>query len=268
MRYEFPKPVPKFVKEFLKEALSVLHSILLDNLVGIYLHGSLAMGCFNPESSDIDIILVVRERPSKEKSKKIIQYLKATCSKERRLELSIIGTGILQNPTYPIMVYLHYEHWGNLFENEEDSEILSNLYTTRMRGFCVWGASIEDVFSKIPVRYHLRSIVEDIQYTRKHLHESQESVGYNIAVYWVLGSCRVLAFIRQGIVLSKVEGGRWGLANMPERYHRLLEQALSCYQGRKKDHVWNTEELDTFADYMSDTILRESGLQDSFHRRK
>jgi streptomycin 3"-adenylyltransferase len=263
MRYEFPKTVPRSVKEFLGEKLSILHSILLDNLVGIYLYGSLAMGCFNPKTSDIDVILVVKERISREKSRRIIQYLKGTCSNERRLELSIIGADIVQNPTYPIIVYLHYEYWGNIFENEEDNEILSNLYTTKKRGFRIWGAPISDIFSKIPAKYHLRSVVEDIQHTRILLHESQEHVGYNIVVYWVLGSCRVLAFIREGIVLSKIEGGLWGLANLPEKYHDLFDQALSCYQGKKKDHFWNKKELDAFAEYMSDTILRESRLREN-----
>ena len=37
-------------------------SILRDNLVGVYLHGSAVMGCFNPLKSDIDLI-VVADRP-------------------------------------------------------------------------------------------------------------------------------------------------------------------------------------------------------------
>lgn len=31
---------------------------LSENLVGIYLHGSLAMGCFNPSRSDVDLVVV------------------------------------------------------------------------------------------------------------------------------------------------------------------------------------------------------------------
>jgi len=261
MEYEFPGSAPKQVKELLGEVLAVLYSILQEDLVGIYLYGSLAMECFNPKSSDIDVILVVKERLSKENSKRIVKYLKRACSKQKRLELSIIGADVVENPTYPLMVYLHYEYWGNVFEDERDNEILSNLYTTRRRGFRVWGAPISDVFSNIPAEYHLRSVMEDIQHTREHLHESPEHVGYNVVVYWVLGSCRILAFIREGSILSKVEGGMWGLAHLPRGYHDLLEYALSCYQGKKKDVFWNTEELDAFADYMSDTILKESRLQ-------
>ena len=46
--------------------------ILQDNLVGVYLHGSSVMGCFNPEKSDIDLIVVV-ERPLPDPVKK--EYL-------------------------------------------------------------------------------------------------------------------------------------------------------------------------------------------------
>ena len=37
--------------------------ILGENLAGVYLHGSAAMGCFNPVKSDLDLLAVVRETP-------------------------------------------------------------------------------------------------------------------------------------------------------------------------------------------------------------
>lgn len=262
MEYKFPRNTPRFARDVLRETLLGVHTILRDNLIGIYLYGSLAMGCFQPKSSDIDIILVVKERLPKKQRTKIIEYLKGVCSKDKRIELSIVGADVVQNPQYPIMVDLHYEYWGNIFENEKDNEILSNLYTTRKRGFCVWGAPISNVFSKIPAQYHLRSMIEDIQHTRRHLHENPESIGYNVAVYWVLTSCRILAFIREEKVLSKPEGGQWGLANLPKEYYNLIEQALSCYQGKNKNRILNQKELETFADYMTDAILRESKLKE------
>ncbi|MBR0514749.1 MAG: nucleotidyltransferase domain-containing protein [Clostridia bacterium] len=48
------------------------NAILKDNLVGVYLHGSSVMGCFNPQKSDIDLIVVV-ERPLLDPIKK--EYL-------------------------------------------------------------------------------------------------------------------------------------------------------------------------------------------------
>ena len=33
------------------------------NLAGVYLHGSAAMGCWNPAKSDLDLIVVVQDSP-------------------------------------------------------------------------------------------------------------------------------------------------------------------------------------------------------------
>jgi len=160
------------------------------------------------------------------------------------------------------MVDLHFEYWGDIFENERDTEILSNLYTTRKRGFCVWGAPIGDVFSEIPAQYHLKSVIEDIQHTRKYLHEKPERIGYDVTVYWILSSCRILAFIREEKVFSKLEGGHWGIANVPQEYLGLIRQALSSYQGKKKyGPNWKHEELEAFADYMTNAILKESKMR-------
>ena len=46
--------------------------ILGDNLVGIYLHGSLAMGGFTPDKSDIDLIVVVNNPPSHDEKRKYL----------------------------------------------------------------------------------------------------------------------------------------------------------------------------------------------------
>ena len=186
--------------------------------------------------------------------------MKRVCSKGKRIELSIVRENVLQNPLYPIMVDLHFEYWGEIFEDEKNNEILSNLYTTRKRGFCIWGMPIEDVFSKIPAQYHLRSVIEDLKCTRKYLHENPEQVGYDPVVYWVLGSCRILAFIREAKVLSKLEGGWWGLVNLPEEYHDLIKHAISRYQGKRKRQLWDYDKLENFADYMSKAILKESEI--------
>jgi streptomycin 3"-adenylyltransferase len=194
--------------------------------------------------------------------KKVIGYLKEVCSKKKRIELSIVRQDVIKNPRYPIMVDLHFEHWGDIFENKADKEILSNLYTTRKRGFCVWGAPIDDVFSEIPARYHLRSVIEDLQHTRKYLHEKPKDIGYDVPVYWILGACRILAFIRQEEILSKLEGGYWGIAHLPIKYHDLINQALSSYKGKRKgSHKWKHQELESFAEYMTEAILTESKLR-------
>jgi streptomycin 3"-adenylyltransferase len=220
------------------------------------------MGCYNPLSSDIDTVVVARERLSEEQRRRVIECLREVCSRGNRVELSVVREDVVRNPQYPMMVDLHFECWGDVFEDERDREVLSNLYTTRERGFCVWGPAIRDVFSEIPAEYHLRSVVEDILHTRKLVHGKPERIGYDVTVYWILGSCRILAFIRERKVLSKLEGGRWGSANLPKEYHGLIGRALSSYQGtERRGQSWDYEELEAFADYMTKKILEESRLK-------
>ncbi|GCE14995.1 hypothetical protein KTT_48540 [Tengunoibacter tsumagoiensis] len=35
-----------------------LQTLLNDNLIGVYLHGSLAMNCFNPQHNDLDLLVL------------------------------------------------------------------------------------------------------------------------------------------------------------------------------------------------------------------
>lgn len=51
---------PEEILEQIDRFISFLCEIEQDNLIGVYLHGSLAMGCFHPSRSDLDLQLEVR----------------------------------------------------------------------------------------------------------------------------------------------------------------------------------------------------------------
>ena len=48
--------------------------------------------------------------------------------------------------------------------------------------------------------------------------------------YLVLNLARVLAFKKDGLVLSKLEGGKWALENIPAEYQGIIEAALAEYE--------------------------------------
>ena len=67
-------------------------------------------------------------------------------------------------------------------------------------------------------------------------------------LYLTLNLCRALAWRREGRILSKAEGGAWGLAHLPAGFHPLLRTALADYRGETAayDSAW----LPQFARYM------------------
>jgi len=55
---------PLDVSAMLAELLLAIQTVLSDNLVGVYLRGSLATGDFDPVTSDIDFLAVTERRVS------------------------------------------------------------------------------------------------------------------------------------------------------------------------------------------------------------
>ena len=67
--------------------------------------------------------------------------------------------------------------------------------------------------------------------------------------YIILNLCRVLAYKNEGLILSKKEGGNWGIGHVPELYHGLIRQALDEYSsGRRME--WSEKGMRDYAAYM------------------
>ena len=84
--------------------------ILQENLVGIYLHGSAAMGCFNPRSSDIDLIIVVREEiPNNTKRCYMDMVVEINkLAPVKGIELSVVKEDVCNPFVYPTPYELHF----------------------------------------------------------------------------------------------------------------------------------------------------------------
>src|SRR5689334_21301087 len=57
----FSDRLPEAVRPILALLLSGMQDVLGDQLVGLYLYGSLSSGDFDPASSDVDFVAVTRE---------------------------------------------------------------------------------------------------------------------------------------------------------------------------------------------------------------
>ena len=49
--YQGMEPYEKVIDQFTQKSMEILG----ENLVGVYLHGSAVMGCFQPKKSDLEI---------------------------------------------------------------------------------------------------------------------------------------------------------------------------------------------------------------------
>lgn len=198
-------------------------TILGDNLVGIYLHGSAAMGCLNARKSDIDLILVVKDDLSDETKWNYMEMVVALNREApaKGIELSIVKEAVCNPFTYPTPFELHFSiahlEWyqSNLNDYIEkmkgtDKDLAAHFTILCHRGKTLYEKEIRDVFSTVGEEEFFDSIWYDI--------EGAETDILNNPMYFVLNLCRVLAYAKDSLILSKEEGGRWGLMNTPEKF--------------------------------------------------
>ena len=113
-----------FYEELLTRFVETSKSIFGDNLVGVYLHGSLAMGCFNPQKSDLDLILVVENDIPKDTKLEFLQKVVKFNEEapQKGIELSIVKREFCKPFVYPTPYELHFSNtyvdWVK--ENPED----------------------------------------------------------------------------------------------------------------------------------------------------
>jgi len=91
-------------------------SVLACDLVGIFLHGSLAMGCFNPKSSDIDILVVTEHMMDVDTKTKIAEILLDFSSHPHPIEISFLVFNEIFPFRHPLPYDFHYgESWRPKF---------------------------------------------------------------------------------------------------------------------------------------------------------
>lgn len=72
-------------------------------------------------------------------------------------------------------------------------------------------------------------------------------------MYVTLTLCRVLGYLKDNLILSKQTGGEWGIKNLPQEFHELIQEALICYQTDRK-MVAGTKVANEYVEYMIDKI--------------
>ncbi len=235
--------------------------ILQDNLVGIYLHGSAVMGCYNPAKSDIDLIVVVKNSMPDAVKKSFMDMVVELNQNgpAKGIEMSIVKQNYCNPFVYPTPFELHFSV-GHIdwYKNDpddyiskmkgEDRDLAAHFTIINHRGKCLYGSSIKDTFADVSVQDYIDSIWNDIA-------DAEEEITDN-PMYLILNLARVLAYLKDGLVLSKKEGGEWALDNIPEVYYSLLNNALEEY-AIGADLSYDMSSAKDYAKYMMEQIRTE-----------
>ncbi len=252
---------PTIVHDQIDRLASSLSERLGTQVTGIYLHGSLAMGCFNPRRSDLDLLVIITDPLSPTAKRGIIADLLARSRQPSPVEISFITDEQLRPWRYPTPFDLHYsEMWRDRYMSDlgsgawktwndsepVDPDLAAHITITRARGICLAGQSTATAFPPVPAEDYRASLALDID-------ESLATIREN-PVYAILNCCRTAAYLRDGRVFSKAEGGRWALEVLPTDLHGMIALALAAYDEGPEDECFDPEALDHFTRHMHEAL--------------
>jgi predicted nucleotidyltransferase len=244
--------------------ISGLSEILASNLIGVYLHGSLAMGCFNPNASDIDLIVVTRRQVGTRK-RKLAALALAVSSKPFPIEITSFSRKDLKPWRYPTPFNFHFsEDWRKAYESgsafrrmgAEGKDPAANITEARSRGFALLGAPVETALPFVPADDFVDSITSDLLWALRKLDRGRVTAK-PMSVYLTLNACRVLAYLETGQILSKAEGGDWALKSAPTKFRTTIRLALNSYRGSSNHRCIDISSVRDFAKWAHEKV-RES----------
>jgi len=239
-----------------------LQRLLDQNLLGMYLHGSLALGGFQPERSDIDVIVATAQRIDLETKRRCIELLLRISRMPCPLDIRFLVQQDLFPYQQPLLCELHYSEicrenyqqelrigtWKDWNDSaKRDPDLAVHLMVLHRYGICLYGKPIAEVLPPVPEHDFRDAIIKDVQI-------AQGGPLYD-PISYVLNACRACAYLYDGAILSKDAGGVWGLAHVPEQYHPLIRQALALYRSERLGRPVGHTAWDDFAAYMREAIL-------------
>ena len=238
------------IEEIVRKSIEILGA----ELTGIYLHGSLAMGCFHPDKSDIDIIAVVEDEISDTQKIALMENL-VRINKQappKGIEISFVKREYCKPFIYPTPFELHFSPMHLQWFQEkpqdyiekmkgQDKDLAAHFTIIRKYGIVLWGEKIENVFAPVPKENYMDSIFLDIENAKEDILEQP--------LYIILNLCRVYAYVKEGLCLSKKDGGIWGMEHLPFKERAIAAEAVACYTSNKNIEI-QTEQAAAFADKM------------------
>lgn len=240
--------LPPDLRDQLDRLTNGLHAVLGENLVGAYLHGSLVLGCFNPQRSDVDVLVATKRSPTESARRNLLPVLRASSGPKEwprtppyPLELTLLPEADLHPWRYPTPYDLHFSQTVGLVGGGVDHDLAAHFTVLHEAGLVLAGPPVEEIFPTVPREDFLDSLRHDLAWCREQRWK----------FYSLLSASRIWATFVEGGTHSKASGAEWALARAPTEFRPLLARALALYRGEIGDANLNPEEANRYVDFVA-----------------
>jgi hypothetical protein len=242
----FPTPYPD-INTVLQLLLEGVRSVLGKHFVGLYLYGSLASGDFNPQTSDIDFVVVTDDDLSAD----LIHDLEA-------LHVRLWNSGLkwaakLEGAYVPQPTLRRYDplaapcptvNEGRFYLAQQGSDWIIQRHILREYGAVVCGPSLKRAIDPVTpddlrravsgvLREWWAPMLDDPGWIRNREYEA----------FATLTMCRALYALEHGVIVSKPVAAHLAQDTLDKRWGVLIDRALAWPEEPQIDRLNETLEL-------------------------
>lgn len=244
---------PAKVREVVFALRDGLKNTFNDKLLGLYLYGSLAYDCFNPEISDIDFVVVLSASLSSEEEQRISQlheHLGENFEYGKRLEGTYLTEEQVKSDNYPpdFLYYVEGKEFVKAKEGQGEQDFPMHRQHLYESGIKIIGCEPQNLFFPVPWEILKCSLQQEIPFIKEQFRKRP--------IYAVLNLCRVVRAFETQKLSSKKQGGEWSLQYLPFRFHGIIQTALNGYTHKIMDRQkqFLIENLPLFYEYCTERI--------------
>lgn len=233
------KPYPE-LPSVLGQFVSGVQDLLSENLVGIYLVGSLAVGGFDLDS-DIDFLVVTNEELTDETASALqamhARIYEQSCYPAKHLEGSYISRDVLNRAEAVDVQKLWYlDNGSTVLERSTHCNKWHVRWVLREHGVRLNGPEPDSLLDPVPDELIRKEVAGMIRLVAAEFAEAinggltfwTSRFGQSFAIITI---CRMLHTLDTGTVQSKLAGVKWGLKNLDPVWGDLIQKAWKEREG-------------------------------------
>ena len=233
------------INKLLELLLSNATMVLGNQLVGMYLYGSLASGDFNPETSDIDFLVVT----TSSLSDKTIADLETMHHRiwnsglkwAAKLEGSYIPKRDIRRHD-PRSAPCPTVNEGQFYLDQRGSDWIIQRHVIREQGIVLAGPdpkTLIDPVSPNDIRRAVKGVLQEWWFPMLENPTWLKNHGIEYHAFAILTMFRAIHSLEHGTIVSKPEAARWAQEKLGGEWSQVIEQALNFQTSNADFDLYN-----------------------------
>jgi Domain of unknown function (DUF4111) len=222
----FPANIPENLSLLLGEMGQDFPFILENNLVGIYLWGSLTYEAFDERCSDVDLIVVTRREINESEFSALEDWFEKSLEQNHwthKLDMRFVIDKEFLDKTSKCCGY----HFGQLTRHGSDGNpiIWVNIGQS---GITLWGQPAQEIAPEITNECLSDALLLELEYLKEDLAANagdKSDLAFFHNSYAVLTACRIFYTAHHIALVSKDIASGWTLENIPKKWHAVINRA-------------------------------------------